>query len=97
MSTKRKARLIVFVAVAATLGGGLFLYVTPASTNVTSPSVDVRLGSTNNVTTYRSWGPDLSADAVDAAGIETDLDGNASALYPSDWCGRPACGNLGQP
>jgi hypothetical protein len=28
----------------------------------------------------RLWGEDISADAVDANGVENDLDGNASAL-----------------
>jgi hypothetical protein len=32
---------------------------------------------------FRTWGEDLSAQAVDAGGIETDLDGNASALIAS--------------
>ena len=31
----------------------------------------------------RTWGEDLSAQAVDAGGIENDLDGNASALVSS--------------
>ena len=92
MFSKRKARLIVFVAVAATLGSGLFVYVTPASTNVNPAPVNDRPGIANNVT-IRPWGEDLSEGAVDSGGIENNLDGNASALFASDWCGLPACGN----
>jgi hypothetical protein len=79
MFSKRNARLIVFVAAAATLGGGLFVYVTPASTKVDPAPVHDRPGIAIDPT-YRSWGEDLSDYAVDAAGIETDLDGNASSL-----------------
>lgn len=96
MFSKRKARLIIFAAVAAALGGGLFAYVTPASTNV-DPAPVARPGIENSPT-IRPWGEDLSEGAVDPAGIELDLDGNASALLASDqWCGRPACGNPRQP
>jgi hypothetical protein len=92
MFSKRKARLIAFAAVAAALGGGLFVYVTPASTNVDRAPVDDRPGIARSAPSYRSWGEDLSADAVDAAGIETDLDGNASSLVPSDCIvGSPEC------
>jgi hypothetical protein len=97
MFSKRKAKLIVFVAVAATLGSGLFVYVTPASTKVDPAPVDERPGIANNATTYRAWGADLSVGAVDSGGIENNLDGNASALFASDWCGLPACGNALQP
>jgi hypothetical protein len=83
MFSKRKARLLVLVAAAATLGGGLLAYVTPASTNVNPVPVDDRPGIAIDPT-YRSWGEDLSPRAVDSAGIETDLDGNAASLYPSD-------------
>ena len=82
MFSKRNARLVVFVAAAVTLGGGLFIYVTPASTNVNPAPVDHRPGID---ATYRSWGEDLSEGAVDSAGIEVDLDGNASSLIASDW------------
>jgi len=92
MFSRRKARLIVFAAVAATLGGGLFVYVTPASTNVNRAPVDARPSIANNAT-ITPWSEYLSEGAVDSAGIETDLDGNASSLFASDWCGLPACGN----
>jgi hypothetical protein len=83
MFSKRKARLIAFVVFAATVGGGLFAYVTPASTKVDPMPVDGRPIAIEP--TYRSWGEDLSANAVDSAGIELDLDGNAASLFPSDW------------
>jgi hypothetical protein len=43
---------------------------------------DDRPGMVNNAP-MRTWGEDLSADAVDGGGIENDLDGNASALISS--------------
>jgi hypothetical protein len=92
MFSKRKARLIVFAAAAVTLGGGLFAYVTPASTNVDPAPVVDRPGAVNNATTLRPWSEDLSENAVDARGIEKDLDGNASALISSPCAGLPGCG-----
>ena len=86
MFSRRKARLFVFTAVAATAGGGLFIYVTPASTKVNPAPVFDRPGIADSAM-FRPWGEDLSTDAVDAAGIETNLDGNASALLASDWRG----------
>jgi hypothetical protein len=64
MFSKRKASLIVSAAVAATLGGGLFLYVTPASTNVKPAPVDDRPAIANDA----PYNP-LSEDAVDAGPI----------------------------
>jgi hypothetical protein len=97
MFPKLNARLIVFVAIAATLGGGLFLYVSPASTKVDPAPVFDRPSIANEVT-IRPWGEDLSAAAVGSGGIELDLDGNVSALFASDqWCGLLACGNPRQP
>jgi hypothetical protein len=86
MFAKRKARLFVFTAFAAMVGGGLFIYVTPASTKVDPAPVYHRPGIIYSAM-FRTWGEDLSADAVDAAGIETDLDGNALALLASDYVG----------
>ena len=83
MFSRRKARLFVFTAVAATVGGGLFIYVTPASTKVNPAPVFDRPGGVIDSALFRPWG-DLSSDAVDAAAIETDLDGNAAALLASD-------------
>ena len=92
MFSKRKARLIVFVAAAVTLSGGLFIYVTPASTSVNPAPVNHRPGIASDAT-ITPWGEYVSEGAVDSAGIETDLDGNTSSLYASDqWCGLPACG-----
>ena len=84
MFPKRQARLIAFVTFAATLGGGLFVYVTPASTKVNPAPVVDRPGIANSGS-LRPWGEYLSEDAVDAARIEKNLDGNASALFASDW------------
>jgi hypothetical protein len=96
MFSRRKARLIVFVAAAVTLGSGLLIYVTPASTNVNPAPVADRSDFSTNAT-LTPWSDDLSENAVDAGGIEKDLDGNASALFASDCGGRPSCGNLRQP
>jgi hypothetical protein len=89
MFSRRKARLVVFAAVAATLGGGLFVYVTPASTNVNPAPVYDRPGIADGAT-ITPWGEYLSAGAVDSAGIENDLDGNTSALFASDQLVRAA-------
>jgi hypothetical protein len=89
-ATPKGISLTVFVAVAATLAG-VFAYVAPASNAVRAP-VDDRPGFASSAT-ISPWSEDLSAEAVDSGGIETDLDGNASALFASDWCGLPACGN----
>jgi hypothetical protein len=96
MFSKRNARLIVFAAVAAALGSGLLVYVTPASTNVNPAPLDDRPSMANSAT-VRPWGEGLSEHAVHSGGIENDLDGNAAALFASDWCGLPACGNARQP
>ena len=93
-ATPKRLRLIVFAAVAATLAG-MFAYVAPASNADLAP-LDDRPGVANSAT-IRPWSEDLSVGAIDSGGIETDLDGNASALFASDWCGRPACGNPRQP
>jgi hypothetical protein len=93
-ATPKRMRLIVFVAVAAALAG-VFAYVAPAS-NADRAPLDDRPGIASN-TTIRPWGEDLAEGAVDSGGIEADLDGNASALFASDWCGLPACGNPRQP
>jgi hypothetical protein len=92
MFSKSKARLVVFVAAAATLGGVLFVYVTPASTNVNPVPVDHRPGIANNAT-IEPWSNYLSEGAVESGGIENDLDGNASALVPSDCMGLSTCRN----
>lgn len=89
-ATPKRMRLAVFVAVAATLAGvvvaGVFAYVAPASTAVRAP-LDDRPGIVSNAT-ITPWGEYLSAGAVDSGGIETDLDGNASALFASDYENR---------
>jgi hypothetical protein len=88
----KRTRVSVLVAAAVTLGG-VFAYVAPAS-NIDRAPLDDRLGIADDLPTIRPWGEDLSKSAVDAAGIERDLDGNTRALFASDqWCGRPACGN----
>jgi hypothetical protein len=85
-ATPKRMRLAVFVAVAATLAG-MFAYVAPAS-NANQAALDDRPGIANNAT-IKPWGEYLSEAAVDSRGIETDLDGNASALFASDF-GRVA-------
>jgi hypothetical protein len=80
MFSKKRVRLSVFAAVVVV--GGLFAYVAPAD-NVERVRFDDRAGIEGTVT-MRPWGEDLSEGAVDAGGIERDLDGNASALVPSD-------------
>jgi len=94
-ATPKRMRLTLFVAGAATLAG-VFAYVAPAS-NADRVPLDDRPGVANNAT-IRPWGEDLAEGAVNAGGIEADLDGNASALFASDqWCGLPACGDPRQP
>ena len=64
MVSKRKVKLTAFAALTVALSSGLFLYMAPASTSVAPAPAALR----------------LSEEAVDSAGIERDLDGNASAL-----------------
>ena len=64
MFAKRKARLIVSAAVAATVGGGLFLFVTPAAPKVNSAPVVDRPAIANDAP-YRA----LSEDAIKAGPI----------------------------
>lgn len=82
-SRRKAARLFTFAVFAAILGGGLFVYVTPASTNVNPAPVYDRPGIADGAT-ITPWSEYLSEGAVDSLGIERDLDGNASALFPSD-------------
>ena len=98
MFSIRKARPFVFTSVAsvALTLGVVFTFVAPAS-NADRAPLDNRLDIAHDLPTLRPWGEDLSERAVDAAGIERDLDGNTRALFASDqWCGRPGCGNPGQ-
>jgi hypothetical protein len=80
MISKRRITLTAFAAVAV-IAGGVFTLVAPASV-VERPSFQEPRAIDN--VTIRPWGEDLSGDAVDAVGIERDLDGNASALIPLD-------------
>ena len=92
-ATSKRMALIVFVAIAV---GGAFAYVAPAATTVDRAVLDERPGIASNATSTPWAAP--SAEAVDSAGIEKDLDGNASALFASDqWCGLPPCGHPRQP
>jgi hypothetical protein len=70
-----------FVSVAVTLGG-VFAYGVPS--NAERARVDDRPGIADSAT-FGPWIENLSASAVDAGGIEADLDGNASALFASDY------------
>lgn len=87
-SSRKATRLFTFAVFAAILGGGLFVYMTPASTNV-DPAAGAARPSVDSNLTITPWSEYLSKEAVDEAGIETDLDGNASALFPSDWMLAP--------
>ena len=87
MFSKRRARLVTVLAFAAIAGGGLFVLGSRASTNVDPAPVDDRAGMADYAM-ITPWSAYLSNDAVDAKRIEADLDGNASALYPSDWAVR---------
>lgn len=69
MVTKRKVGLTAFAFCTVALSSGLFLYMAPASTSVDPAPVAVR-----------PWSSYLSENAVDSAGIERDLDGNAASL-----------------
>jgi hypothetical protein len=84
MLSKQEAKRMAataFVSVAVTLGG-VFAY-GPASNAGRTP-VDVGSGIADSAT-FGPWIENLSATAVDAGGIEADLDGNASALFASDY------------
>ena len=81
MISKNRIRLTAVAGLVVILGG-VFALVNPAST-VDQVRVDDSAGLEPTVT-MRPWSDDLSAQAVDANGIEKDLDGNASALVPSD-------------
>lgn len=88
-SRPNSARLFAFAVFSVIVGGGLFVFVSQASTNVEPAPAAAQPGIASNQIPYESWGGDLSPDAVDADGIEKDLDGNASALFPSDWLRAP--------
>ena len=94
MFSLRKARPFVFTAVAsaAVTLGAVFTFVAPASNVRPAPSEDQ--SGVASYSALKPWLENLSADAVDAGGIERDLDRNAASLFASDqWCGRPACGD----
>lgn len=84
MFSKRKARLMASVTVAATLGGGLFVYMTSAATRVDAAPVHIQpridSGATPNWPSIEA----VSEDGADAARIETDPDSNASASMSID-------------
>jgi hypothetical protein len=91
MFAKERIKPAAFVAAALTLVG-VFVFVAPASELSRAPAIDDRPVMENSPI-IRPWGEDLSESAVDAGGIERDLDGNTRALFASDqWCGSPACG-----
>lgn len=88
-SSRKATRLFTFAVFATILGGGLFAFVTGASTNADAAPVGAEAGIARNEIPYQPWSDALSPSALDAAGIEKDLDGNASALFPSDWLRAP--------
>jgi hypothetical protein len=81
-ATPKRVRVAVFVAVAAATLFGVYAYMAPAS-DAARALVDDRPGIAYNAT-IRPWSDYLSAGAVDSGRIEDDLDGNASALVPSE-------------
>jgi hypothetical protein len=88
MVSKRRKKIRLTVVAAAVAALGVFAYVVPASnvapaSNVDRASLADRPGTANNAT-ITPWSNYLSERAVDSGGIENDLDGNASALVPSD-------------
>jgi len=81
---RKRIRLSVLAAVVATLG--VFAYVAPGSNVAPASTVDRapladRAGVSSSI---RPWSEGLSERAAESGGIEKDLDGNASALVPSD-------------
>jgi hypothetical protein len=94
-ATPKRVRLAVLVALAAATLAGVYAYVVPASNAARAPLNDGPSITKN--ATIRPWSDYLSEGAIDSGGIENDLDGNASALVPSDCIGLPACGNPRQP
>jgi len=81
---RKRIRVTLLVAVVATLG--VFAYVAPGSNVAPASTVDRapladRAGVPSRI---RPWSEGLSEGAVDSGGIENNLDGNASALVPSD-------------
>jgi hypothetical protein len=83
MFSNKRVRLSVFATVVVV--GGLFAYVAGAY-NVERARIEQQpSASVVPDLTLTPWGESLSAEAVDSAGIETDLDGNTSALFASDW------------
>jgi len=79
MISRKSVRLTLLATIAV---AGAFAYVAPAY-NIEQARLDDQ-PVINDTVTIRPWGEDLSADAVESNGIERDLDGNASALMPSD-------------
>jgi hypothetical protein len=88
-ATPKKVRVAVVVAVLVATLIGVYAYVVPAS-DAAQAAVDDRPGVAHSAT-LRPWSDGLSQGAVDSGGIENDLDGNASALVPSDCIGLSAC------
>lgn len=81
-STPRKVRVAVGASVLAAALIGVYASLAPSSK--AAPTVlDERSGITSSQT-IAPWSEQLSPDAVDANGIELDLDGNASAFVPAE-------------
>jgi len=89
--TPSTVRVAVLVTVLAATLIGAYAYLAPASDAAAVIDHRPHPASTPTIPPRREY---LPKDALDANGIELDLDGNASALIAADqWCGRPACGN----
>ena len=80
-TTPKRARAAVLVAVLVTTLVGVYAHLASTS-NAAGAAIDDRPGIANNPT-IRPWSEYLSKEAADSGGIETNLDGNASALIAS--------------
>ena len=78
--SSRKVRVTAFAAVLAAALIGVYAYLSPAS----DAAVSFPDGPDMANPTVEPWSNYLSKDAVDSNSIELDVDGNSSALVPSD-------------
>ena len=79
----KRVRATVVAAVFSATAIGVYAFLSPASDAavVSAPADRPDFADSPAIT---PWSEYLSRDAVGAYGIEKDLDGNASALFPSD-------------
>ena len=84
----KRVRATVVAAVFSATAIGVYAYLSPTS-DAAVVSAPVGRPDFANSPVLTPWSDELSPSAVDAAGIEKDLDGNASALFPADWLRAP--------